>query len=414
MDTTPPQPQNTTAVQQTTVLSLFWKGFEPDRFEHLGDDELLIVLKAVAIDPPACSRCGQHTALIHDVTARRVRECDLIGSRLWLEVPVRRVRCARCGPTTEHISWLAPRSRLTKAMTEFVEALLRLLPVQHVAQLVGLHWHTVRRIDYERLEREVLPVDFSRVRRVVMDEFALYKGHRYATVAICADTQRVLWIGEGRSREAVRPFFEMMGEACLSIEAVAMDMNSALDLEVREHCPQAAVVYDLFHVIAKFGREVIDRVRVDQANALRDDKPARKVVKRSRWLLLRNRGNLSNDQANALDELLAANQPLMTVYLLKTSLKELWYAPSETEAKRRWQHWYQMALESGLEPVIAFARRLAPYLDGIIASARYRLNTSVLEGMNNKIKVIKRMAYGYRDSDYFFLKIKAAFPGKTR
>jgi len=104
----------------------------------------------------------------------------------------------------------------------------------------------------------------------------------------------------------------------------------------------------------------------------------------------------------------------VTVYLLKTQLKELWYAPSPHEARRRWQEWYRLAIDSGLKPLIVFAKRLKPYLAGIIASARYRLHTSVLEGMNNRIKVIKRMAYGYRDSEYFFLKIRAAFPGKAR
>ncbi|ROT99219.1 ISL3 family transposase, partial [Marinobacter sp. R17] len=138
------------------------------------------------------------------------------------------------------------------------------------------------------------------------------------------------------------------------------------------------------------------------------------VIKRSRWLLLRNRDNLKEDQAVKLKELLQANQSLLTVYLLKDQLKELWYAPSEDEARQRWRNWFNLAISSGLRPVQQFARRLRDYREGIVASARYRLNTSVLEGMNNKIKVIKRMAYGYRDSDYFFLKIKAAFPGKVR
>ena len=173
------------------------------------------------------------------------------------------------------------------------------------------------------------------------------------------------------------------------------------------------MIYDLFHVVAKFGREVIDRVRVDQANRLRADKPARKAIKQSRWLLLRNRDNLTDAQAVTLNDLLAANQPLFTTYLLKEQLKALWYAPSPHTAKRRWNQWFRMAMDSGLAPVIAFARKLEKYVHGIIASARHRLNTSVLEGMNNRIKVIKRMAYGYRDSNYFFLKIRAAFPGKT-
>jgi transposase len=193
-----------------------------------------------------------------------------------------------------------------------------------------------------------------------------------------------------------------------------MDMNTAFDLEVRAHCPKAEVVYDLFHVVARFGRDVVDRVRVDQANALRAEPARRQVIKRSRWLLLRNRDNMASEQVIKLDELLAANAPLATVYVLKTVLKEIWFAPSVREGARRWKHWYQMAMESGIAPAIAFAKRLRKYLRGILASALFALNTSILEGVNNRIKVIKRMAYGFRDSAYFFLKIKAAFPGKAR
>ena len=402
-------------MEQANLLALFWEGFEPVRFTPVGSQTLRIRLQASAEQAPNCGRCGRRVSLVHDVHWRQVRERDLFSYRVWLEVPVRRLRCPVCGPSRERIPWLAGRRALTVAMVRWIETLTTLLPVAHVARLLGLHWHTVKAIDHQRLSRELPVPDLSRVRRLVMDEFALHKGHRYATVVICADTQQVLWVGEGSSRAAIRPFFEWLGPAvCQQIEAVAMDMNTAFDLEVQHHCPHAAVVYDLFHVVAKFGREVIDRVRVDQANQLREDRPARQVIKRSRWLLLRNQDNLSADHATRLEELLAANAPLMTVYLLKTQLKELWYAPSTREARRRWQEWYQLAIDSGLKPLIIFANRLKPYLAGIIASARYRLNTSVLEGMNNRIKVIKRMAYGYRDSDYFFLKIKAAFPGKAR
>lgn len=179
---------------------------------------------------------------------------------------------------------------MTAAMVSYVEAMTRLWPIDQVAQLLGLHWHTVRDIDHARLSREVAEPDRRRLRRLMIDEFALYKGHRYATVVACADTQQVLWVGEGRSREAIRPFFSWLGDACEQIQAVAMDMNTAFDLEVQQHCPNAQIVYDLFHVIAKYGREVIDRVRVDQANAPRQDRPARRVVKRSRWLLRRRMG----------------------------------------------------------------------------------------------------------------------------
>ena len=166
--------------------------------------------------------------------------------------------------------------------------------------------------------------------------------------------------------------------------------------------------------MARFGRDVVDRVRIDQANALRSQSADRQVVKRSRWLLLRNRDNLSAEQTVKLDDLLAANAPLALVYLLKTALKEIWFAPSVRAGARRWRDWHRMAIESGLPPVIQFARRLRPYLRGVLASAIYPMNSSILEGVNNRIKVIKRMAYGFRDSAYFFLKIKASFPGKAR
>lgn len=397
-----------------SLLTLFWEGFELDRYEVQPNNSLLIQLRSSPNHMPRCSGCGDTCRMVHDCRIRRVRERDLFDHKVWLDVPVRRLRCRRCGPTQERIAWLSGRFHLTNAMRCWVETLTKILPIRHVSQLLGLHWHTIKNIDKQRLAREVIPPDRSKLKRLIMDEFALHKGHRYATVAICADTQQVLWIGEGRSRDAIRPFFHWLGDACQNIEAVAMDMNTAFDLEVKQHCPKARVVYDLFHVIAKYGREVIDRVRVDQANQLRHDKSARRLVKRSRWLLLRNPENLATEQANQLDELLAANAPLTTVYILKAQLKELWYAPNEETARARWKCWLAMAEESGIYALQLFARRLGNYLEGIVSSASYRLNTSVLEGMNNKIKVLKRMSYGYRDKAYFFLKIKDAFPGKAR
>ena len=143
----------------------------------------------------------------------------------------------------------------------------------HVARWFGLDWKTVKRIDFRHLQRTLGPVDLNGVTVIAMDEFAIQKGHRYATVVVEPERKRVLWVGRGRCRDEVRPFFELLGpDGCQRLRAVAMDMNTAYDLEVRAHCPNAEVVYDLFHVVAKYGREVIDRVRVDEANRLRGDR----------------------------------------------------------------------------------------------------------------------------------------------
>lgn len=324
---------------------------------------------------------------------------------------MRRVRCPECGVRRELLHWVTPYSRITERLRQQVEVLATLLPLKHVAQLTGLHWHTIKAIDKARLARDLPDPDLSRVRYLAMDEFALFKGHRCASVVMDAERTQVLWVGEGRSREAIRPFFAWLGEHCQHIEAVAMDMNTAMDLEVRAHCPNARIVYDLFHVIAKFGREVVDRVRVDQVNLLRHDKPARRVVKRSRWLLLRNPENLEERPVVDLNELLTINQPLMVVYLIKSQLKELWYARNERVARCRWTHWFRQARASGIGPLIQFANRLKPYAEDTIASGTYRLNTSILEGADNRIK---RMTNGFRVIAHFFMKIRDSFPGKAR
>jgi len=119
-----------------------------------------------------------------------------------------------------------------------------------------------------------------------------------------------------------------------------MDMNGAYEKEVRYQCPLVEIVFDLFHVVAKYGREVIDRVRVDEANRLRENKPARKVVKSARWLLLRNRENVKRKDRVKLDELLKANRKLSTVYVLKDDLKHLWEYVYEGAPRRFWEQWY--------------------------------------------------------------------------
>ncbi|CAJ3650324.1 transposase IS204/IS1001/IS1096/IS1165 family protein [Burkholderia pseudomallei] len=304
-----------------------------------------------------CEQCGARCQQIHETTVRRVRDLPLFEYRVVLHVPRRRVWCERCGAARlEKLDWLGRYQRVTERFAKACEKLLQAASVQAVAAFYELGWHTVKSIDKMRL----------------------------------------------RARVAER------------IEAVAIDMTTAYELEIKEQCPQAEIVFDLYHVVAKYGREVIDRVRVDQANQLRHDKPARKVLKSSRWLLLRNRHNLKPEQAVHLKELLAANQSLLCVYVLRDELKRLWFYRKPACAEKAWGQWFEQAQQSGIAALQKFAQRLQGYWHGIVARCRHPLNTSVVEGINNTIKVIKRRAYGYRDEQYFFLKIRAAFPGIQR
>jgi transposase len=289
------------------------------------------------------------------------------------------------------------------------------MAVKHVARYLRLGWDQVKGIEKRWLSTKLGPVDLSGVELIAMDEFAIHKGHRYATVVVDATTKRVLWVGTGRGREDVRPFFELLGvQGRAAIKAVAMDMNSGYVEEVRAQCAQADIVYDLFHVVARYGHEVIDRVRVDEANRLRNDPKGRAVIKGARWLLLRNYTNIDKlEDRVRLQELLAANRKLAKVYILKDDLKHLWDYRYPTAALRFWNGWYSRAARSRIAPLVHFAKKLRFYLSTIIAHCTWHLSTGLLEGITHKLKVIKRMAYGFRDEEYFFLKIRAAFPGNA-
>lgn len=393
-----------------------WDGYEVEGCweEQRGAQRWCVVrLRPVLGRERECSGCGARCVAIHDCEERRVRDLPIFEIPVELIVPRIRVACPNCGAKVERLGWLEGYSRVTQRLANSAARMCQVMSIRHVGRFYRLAWTTVKRIDFRHLQRELGAVELGEVTVIGMDEFAIQKGHRYATVVVEPSRKRVLWVGRGRGREDVRPFFELLGPAgCARVQAAVMDMNAGYAEEVRARCPQADIVYDLFHVVAKYGREVIDRVRVDEANRLRQDRPARQLVKGSRWLLLRNRENVTQEGDRIrLRDLLAANRALFTVYVLKDDLKALWDYRRPGYALRFWQQWYRRAMRSRIAPLKAFARRLKPYLPGILAHCRWPLGTNLIEGINNKIKVIKRMAYGFRDDAYFFLKIRAAFPG---
>lgn len=395
-----------------------WEGYRVANTTTIGtgkEKELQIELVPLPQQSLQCPTCGGRCIRVHETTTRIIRDLPILDARTKLLVHRRRFRCPQCGPVLEGLSWLGKYARVTNRLADSVAKLCNVLSIKHVANFFGLSWDQVKEIDKRSLTERVGSVDLSNIDIIGMDEFALQKGHRYATVIVEPHRRQVLYVAKGRGRESIRPFFDDLGpDGCSQLKAVVMDMNGAFEEEVKARCPQAAIVYDLFHVVAKYSREVISRVRNAEANRLKDDKKTRKVIQTSRWLLLRNSRNVRGDDMLRLQELLDANKPLFTVYVLKDELKQLWRFKCREEAELFWEHWFSKAISSKIPQLVLFAQRLQGYIQGILNHCLWPLHTGILEGINNKIKVIKRVAYGYRDHDYFFLKIRAAFPGIPR
>lgn len=386
----------------------------PIRQEVSGDDfgfcQSVIWFESDSRRSPVCSGCGQRVRIVHSIAMRRVADLPLAHARVELVIPLRKLRCPRCGVRAERLEFLSPYRRCTLRFERAVADLCRVLPVQHVAAHFGLGWHTVKEIDKRRLEREVGTPCYDGLRLLAVDEIAVHKGHTYMTTVLDLETGRMVWLGKDRTKATLARFFqELTAEQRSSIEAVATDMAVGFRDAVSEACPNAALVYDLFHAVAKFSREVIDRVRVDESK--KQDETGRQMIKGSRYLLLKNNSNLAGDQRERLDALLAANENLNTVYVLKDQLKHIWTYQLPALAARALDQWCELADASGLKPLQTFAKNLRRHAEGIVNHCRYPLHTGRLEGINNKIKVIKRMAYGFRDDAYFILKIKGAFPG---
>ena len=375
-------------------------------------DSALIFIQPDLRYRPTCHKCQTPAQTVHTQGCRRqVFDLSMASARLWLDVEYRKIWCPMCNRArVEHLSFCDAGKHVTHRLARYIHDLCKHMTVKEVARRFELHHTTVKEIDKSFLEEEFGQTDYSNLRVLAFDEIALRKGHNYMTVALDYLTGRVVWMGEGRKKETLDEFFSGMTESQkASIEAVAMDMWEPYINRVRHHCPQANIVFDFFHVVQGFGK-VIDKVR--RSEYLKADKEDKEILKGSRYLLLKNEENLTEDQRPRLEKLLEMNETLNKVYVLKDQLKLVFFYSDRDKVKAILDDWCVMAETIGHEAIQAFVKQLRFFEYGVLNHADYPIETSGLEGTNNTIKVIKRQAYGYRDQDYFALKVKQAFSGE--
>lgn len=353
-----------------------------------------------------CSACGSEHVHVKTHKTRRFRTLPVGHKAVWLELPVAKVWCQECLVTRQvEVSFAKPKKHYTKAFARFVVELSGFMTPMDIACFLGISWDTARDILKEHLGKKYGRPKLRRVRHIAIDEVYLGKRHKFITLVLDLDSGAVIFVGDGKSAEALRRFWPRLRASHAKIEAVATDLSAAYIAAVIKNLKGAALVFDHFHVI-KLMNEKLTQLRRDLYHEA-TTKFQRNVLKGTRWLLLCNPEHLdlSKNEPSRLSIALALNEPLATAYYLKEDLRQLWSQPSKAAAERFLSDWCQQAQSSGIRILQQFAKTLLGHRSGLLNWYDHPISTGPLEAANNKLKLLQRRAFGYRDLDFFKLKI---------
>ena len=353
-----------------------------------------------------CPACGSWGVQAKGRIPREFKTLPIGGKPVSLAFEVPRVECADCGCRRQvKLGFADPRVSYTRAFARYALELSRHMTIQDVADHLRVSWDMIKEIQREDLQRRFSRPKLKKLRQIAIDEISIGRGHRYLTVVMDLQSGAVLFVGDGKGADALLPFWRSLRASHAKVRAVAIDMSAAYINAVTTYLKKAVIVFDHFHVIKLYNEKLSD-LRRDVYRELTDS-IQRGILKGTRWLLLKNPENLDlekNEKAR-LDKALKLNTPLSTAYYLKEQLRLLWSQENKRQARRFLKGWLALAEASGIRMLINFAKTLRLHQEGILNYYSYRISTGPLEGTNNKIKTMKRQAYGFRDRQFFKLKI---------
>jgi transposase len=353
-----------------------------------------------------CSACGSDEVWDQGGVERTFRTVPIGRKPTFVQLKVPRVYCFACGALRQaQVGFADPKKRYTRAFERYALELSPHMTIQDVAQHLQVSWDTIKDIQARALHRRFGKPKLHKLKQIAIDEIAVGKGHRYVTVVLNLLTGAVVFVGDGKGVAALEPFWRRLRRARAKIVAVATAMSKAYIRAVREHLRHAVHVFDHFHVI-KLVNDKLSALRRELYAQLTAD-AERKLLKGTRWLLLKNPENLDaqRNEPERLQEALRLNAPLATAYYLKEDLRQVWGQPNKRTARRVLRDWIARARASGIRILIQLAATVEEYQEGILAYYNYRISTGPLEGTNNKIKTMQRQAYGFRDREFLKLKI---------
>lgn len=363
-----------------------------------------IVYRAIFTPNQAfCPCCGCKDTIFKGLRVRKLRMAPLGNKKAFLVVKLHRLQCTNClGTWWPSMPFVRPKKRVTLSFERYVIELMRFATIEHVAKFLGVSWGLVKKIHKDYLRQEYRSPDLRTLRYLGVDEFSILKGHEYMTIFIDLETGQIIHAVEGKSMSSVTPFLLELREKAPHLKAIAMDMNAAYASATKQHLPHIDVVFDRFHVVALLNT-AIDEIRRDQqakCNAV-----GLKAIKGMRFLLLSNYEKLDIKRKCSLQCLLEVNQPIALAHAMKEQIRLFWAKRTLKEGAGFLAWWIMDAVESGVRELEKAGRTLLRHWQGLVSYFKHPITNGKTEGINNKIKTMKRQAYGFRDMEYFKLRL---------
>ena len=355
--------------------------------------------------PLRCPDCETRMALNRE---REIKAYDLScggGPAVEIRYPSIQGYCSCCKSYhTIRPKEIHPTRKATWRLMRYVSLLARFVPMSAMTMLTEVPSTTAWRYDRDVLKEDLPEPDLDGIEALLIDEKAVRRGHGYVTLVLNADTGELLHLHEGKKKASLEAFFERLNdEQKASIKAVCIDRNGAYRAVIDEQLPNAAIVFDKFHLLQNLGK-VVDEVRCEEnRKASAAEMP---LFIGQRFNLLRHPENLTEKNSSCLDRLLAANKAPSTVYLLKDQFRTVWTYQKPGWARRHLKGWIEMAIESAIKPLMRFAKGMERDMEQIVSWCTHRITNGRIEGFNSIISRVLFKARGIRSIDYLFLKLR--------
>ena len=355
-----------------------------------------------------CPACGSPQVQSRGQVVRRFRTVPIGSHATFVVLPIPRVECQACGVVRQvEVPFADARRSYTRSFERYALELGRRMTIRDVARHLNVSWDVIKDIQKRDLSRRFAKPKLKHLRHLAIDEISIGKRHRYLTVVMDLESGAVVFVGDGKGADALKPFWKRLRGSNAKIEAVAMDMSKAYRAAVSTNLPKATIVFDHFHVVKLFN-EKLSQLRRDLYREA-TDKLQKDVLKGTLWLLLKAAENLDEkkNEKQKLEEALSLNKSLAVAYYMKEDLRQFWDQPGKRFATAFLNDWIKRAEASGIRMLQQMAKTLEAHRSGLLAYYDVMITSGPMEGTNNKIKTMKRQAYGFRDKEFFKLKILA-------